>query len=74
MVAAKGDVEPSKNLLIWNGSSHGSDYENSFSDAIEGAGVDYTVEPVRLARRFHPKLYLFTRGETASLFVASANP
>ena len=28
MVAAKGDVEPSKNLLIWNGSSHGSDYEN----------------------------------------------
>ena len=51
----------------------GSDYENSFSDAIEGAGVDYTVEPVRLARRFHPKLYLFTRGDTASLFVASAN-
>jgi hypothetical protein len=51
----------------------GADYENSFSDAIEGAGVDYTVEPVRLARRFHPKLYLFTKGETASLFVASAN-
>src|SRR5205823_4226646 len=27
-VAVKGDVEPSKNLVIWNGSSHGSDYED----------------------------------------------
>jgi HKD family nuclease len=50
-----------------------ADYEDSFSDAIEGAGVDYTLEPVRLSRRFHPKLYLFTKSDTASLFVASAN-
>jgi HKD family nuclease len=50
-----------------------ADYENSFSDAIEGAGVDYTLQPVRLSKRFHPKLYFFTKGETASLFVASAN-
>jgi HKD family nuclease len=50
-----------------------ADYENSFSDAIEGAGVDYTLQPVSLSKRFHPKLYLFTKGDTASLFVASAN-
>lgn len=50
-----------------------ADYENSFSDAIEGAGVDYALEPVHLPRRFHPKLYLFTKADTATLFVASAN-
>src|SRR5208282_2043785 len=50
-----------------------ADYENSFSDAIERAGIDYRLEPVRLSRRFHPKLYLFTKSDTATLFVASAN-
>ena len=27
-VASRGDVEPSKNLAIWNGSYHGPDYED----------------------------------------------
>src|SRR5437763_12490218 len=27
-VAARGDVEPRKNLAIWDGSYHGSDYED----------------------------------------------
>jgi hypothetical protein len=48
-VAAKGDIEPSKNLVIWNGSSHGANYE------------DYSKICTRCWMAFDPKRGLWER-------------
>ena len=48
-VASRGDVQPSKNLAIWNGSYHGADYE------------DYSKICTRCWMAYHAKLGVWER-------------
>ena len=62
-VAARGDVEPSKNLGIWNGSYHGPDYE------------DYSKICTRCWMAYHAKLSFWERAsEVPDAFQRPLNP
>jgi hypothetical protein len=62
-VASRGDVEPSKNLAIWNGSYHGPDYE------------DYAKVCTRCWMAYHSGLRFWTRAsEVPDAFRRALDP